>query len=63
MGGEVVAEVGAMSKAAEAAAPLTRALELVPDTALKQDIENQLAMLGAPIPEPKAPAAPEVVAP
>ncbi len=55
--------LGAMGKAAEAAAPLTRALELVPDTALKQDIENQLAMLGAPIPEPKAPAAPEVVAP
>ena len=56
----------AMGKAAEAAAPLTRALELVPDTALKQDIENQLAVLGAPIPEPKppeAPAAPEVVAP
>lgn len=52
-----------MGKAGEAAAPLTRALELVPDTALKQDIENQLAALGAPIPEPKAPAAPEVVAP
>lgn len=55
--------LSAMGKAAEAAAPLTRALELVPDTALKQDIENQLAVLGAPIPEPKAPAAAEVGAP
>lgn len=44
-----------MGKPTEAVAPLTKALEVAPDTALKQDIENKLAMLGAPVPQPKTP--------
>lgn len=42
----------ALGKGPEAVAPLTKALEVAPETALRGDIENRLAVLGAPIPEP-----------
>ncbi|MBK9031780.1 MAG: hypothetical protein IPL61_10725 [Myxococcales bacterium] len=50
----------ALGKPSEAVAPLTRALSVAPDSMLKQDIENRLAVLGAPVPE--APT-PELVTP